>query len=273
MKEIFNFKRFGKFFLYDLRNSKNNYWLSLLICAAMPLIIFAIAQTFSRLFCGTWIYNGLLIQVCSAIMAMIVVLFTYPVKAYGKITDKRAGSAWVMLPASPLEKTLSIILTSCVVLPLVFFGLLFGVDALMGVIFPKMWSEPLASLIWNLGPTIEDQSEGIVLMNFPGALWYSWTSNVLTFILGSIFFKKAKIGKTFLALFLLGQAISIVCSLVLIGTPAFADILNADVNAFEDPSFAFRMLKNFNWFMGIYLWGYLVIIIGLLWARVKTIKH
>lgn len=273
MKEIFDIKRFGKFFLYDLRNSKNYYWVSLLICAAMPLICFAIAQTFSRLFFGSWIYEGLPIQIISVIMAICVALFTYPVKAYGRLTDKRAGSNWTLLPASSVEKTLSITLISCVVLPLVLFSLMIGVDALMGVVFPSCWPRPLVCEVFDLNRTMADMSDGIVKMNAPGALWYSWCSSILTFILGAIFFKKAKIGKTFLVLFLMGQVMSMAFSFIFVGTPAFADLLQGNTAQFDDPAWVLRLLKNFNWFFTVYTWGFMIIIIGLIWARIKTIKH
>ena len=273
MKEIFDFKRFGKFFLYDLRNSKNYYWVSLLICAAMPLICFAIAQTFSRIFFGSWISNSLPIQIISVVMAILVALFTYPVKAYGRLTDKRAGSSWVMLPASSVEKTLSVIITSCVVFPLILFGLMTGIDALMSIVFPGSWPAPLVTEIFGLSATVEEMSTGLIQLNFPMALWYTWITNILTFILGSIFFKKAKIGKTFLVLFLLGQVVSIAWSFILVGSPAFADLLKGNADRFDDPAWTVRLLKNFNWFFVVYLWGYFIIIVGLLWARIKTIKH
>lgn len=273
MKEIFDFKRFWKFFLYDLRNSKNYFWLSLLLCAFMPAISFVFAQTFSRIFFGTWISDGQFIQIISVIFAVLVVIFTYPVKAYGRITDKRAGSSWVMIPASSVEKTLSIIVVSCVVLPVVFFAIMTGADALLGLLFRNVWPEALICKIFRGGSFLAAESEGLLHVNIPCSIWYCWFSNVLTFILGSIFFKKAKIGKTFLVLFILGQAISIVFSVFFFGTPAFADLIQGNVESFSDSVWVVDMLKNMNWMFAIYFWGYAILIIGLLWARIKTIKH
>lgn len=273
MKEIFDFKRFRNFFLYDLRNSKNYFWLSLLICAFLPLIGFVLSQTFSRVLFGSWVSEGLPLQIISVFMAVFVVMFTYPVKAYGRLTDKRAGSTWVMIPASSVEKTLSIILVSCVVLPFVFFALMTGVDALMGLAFKDVWPEPLICKILRGGATIEAESEGVVHINFPVLIWMSWITNILTFILGAVFFKKAKVGKTFLVLFILGQAVSVIFSMLLIGTPSLSDIYQGNIDSFDDPVFAVRMLKNLNWVVSIYYWVYLLLVIGLLWLRVKTIKH
>lgn len=273
MKEIFNFKRFGRFLLYDLRNAKNYFWLSLLICAAMPMISFAIAQMFARLFVGTWIDEGFPIQLMSVILATIVVILTFPVKAYGSITDKRAGSNWLMIPASAEEKTLSVIVTSCVALPLAFFTLILGFDALTGLMFPDYWPAPLITRMCEFGDSLKAQTEGVVEMNIFNLVSYCWASNILTFILGSIFFKKAKIGKTFLVLFLIGQVVSMLLSMLLIGTPAFADLFQGNVESFNDPAFSLQMLKRASWLIGIYYWGYLALIIALLWARVKTMKH
>ena len=50
MNNIFNIKRFCNYFLYDLRNAKNNYGLSLLILGVMPVVLYIIVQLFSLIF-------------------------------------------------------------------------------------------------------------------------------------------------------------------------------------------------------------------------------
>ena len=50
MNNIFDFKRFGNYFLYDLRNAKNNYAISLLLCGTMPILGFVFAQLLSLIF-------------------------------------------------------------------------------------------------------------------------------------------------------------------------------------------------------------------------------
>ena len=47
MNNVFDFKRFGNYFLYDLRRAKNNYAISLLVIGLLPVALYIITQFFS----------------------------------------------------------------------------------------------------------------------------------------------------------------------------------------------------------------------------------
>ena len=274
MNEIFNFKRFGKYFLHDLKTCRDRYWISLLVCAGMPFICFAVYQMLSLLITGVFAKDSCAVQIASMCVAFFIVVLTFPVKTYGLITDRKAGPDWVLLPASALEKTLSMLIMSCVVLPLCFFSLMLGLDALMGVVFPSNWPEPVMASISTLMSRITEGSDGILSVNLPALACYSWCSGILVLVLGCIFFKKAKIAKTILVMFVVGNVFGTLMSFVLLGSPTLAQIFNGGSDSlFEDPAYLIGFFRNFNAFITVYVWAYLATVIALIYVRVKTIKH
>lgn len=271
MNEIFNAKRFGKYFLYDLRNAKNNYWLSLLICAGIPIISFALVEIFAKLIDGNFIYAGLGTQIPALVTAYMIVILTFPVKAYGSVTDKRSGSAWLMLPASPFEKWLSVILITCVILPVIFFALLFVAEAVLHLVFPGGWPVPAAQALGSFNDMVLSENGGLLSFNFPALAIYSWMENILVFTLGAMIFKKAKVGKTFLAVWVIGMAFSMLTSVIFGVTAISSDTIG---EMFLDPEAnPMKFVNFFNYFiLGVCLLYILACAAGL-YYRIKTLKH
>ena len=102
MNNVFDFKRFGKYFVYDLRRAKNNYWISLLLMGLLPVALYLVYQFFSLI--GG---NGLAelpneAKTIAVVICVFAVMLGAGAKIYGSITEKRAGSDYLMLPASTL---------------------------------------------------------------------------------------------------------------------------------------------------------------------------
>ena len=88
MNNVFDFKRFGNYFLYDLRRTRNNYGISLLLMGLMPVAFFLVYQ-FISLISG----NGLTpmpdeLQVIALFVSIVVVILGAGAKIYGSITEK-----------------------------------------------------------------------------------------------------------------------------------------------------------------------------------------
>lgn len=265
MKDTFDINRFGKYFLHDLRNAKNNFGLSLLVCGCLPVIYFLFYQFFYRIFSGGTPPESLGTQITAAVTGFLIVILTFPVKAYGGLTEKKAGTQWLMIPASGFEKWLSMILISCVVLPLCLFTLLFGTDALLALFFPGSWPEPLFSEISNLGTKLSEETEGILNLNFGALIFLQWPENILLFLLGAIVFKKGKVAKTFLAMFALSM---VFCCLSLI----FKFNINIGPEEISSGE-AEQIVKRFITFCraGLIMWT--AVLMAGIYARIKTLKH
>ena len=246
--------------MYDLKNAKSNYGLSFLIVICMPIIIYILSIIFSMLFNGHWTSPSLPMRVSLSCIACAIICMSFPAQAYGKITDKRAGSEWLMIPASKLEKYLSMILITGIIVPISFvlgYGM---VDLILSLVDPTY----VGSLF---GIDINSWlAENDVPLSFAGRgywmMFFSISPYMLTFLLGALCFKTKKVSKTILAL--------IVVSIGLM-------IASVSCHFSIDSSFLNRHANNLNLtinaIMDIPLIIEYLILLGAIWFRISTIKH
>jgi len=260
MNNTFDTRRFGKYFMYDLKNAKSNYGLSFLIVICMPIIIYILSIIFSMLFNGHWTSPSLPMRVSLSCIACAIICMSFPAQAYGKITDKRAGSEWLMIPASKLEKYLSMILISGIIVPISFvlgYGM---VDLILSLVDPTYVGSLFGIDINNW------LAENDVPLSFAGRgywmMFFSISPYMLTFLLGALCFKTKKVSKTILAL--------IVISIGLM-------IASVSCHFSIDSSFLNRHANNLNLainaIMDIPLIIEYLILLGAIWYRISTIKH
>lgn len=187
MNEIFNFKRFGQMLAVDFNRVFSSYGLSLLILCFAEVIIFLISYAVGQII-GEPVNMELSIRMTIYSICMVVLIFTMPQKCYGFITDKSKGSAYLSLPASSLEKFISMLLLTTLLTAIFVLGSL-SVDALLCHCFPNSFtnldSVQITEDMW-VKHNVKDIS--------------SLTPSILTFLLGALWFKKGKAGKTLLCL-------------------------------------------------------------------------
>lgn len=271
MNNFFSPRRFGKYFLYDLTNTKNNFGLTILIVGLIPVISFVIYQIMFFLTSrGTWgmAEGNIANRVVSAIIAVVVAVMVYPTKVYGPITDKKAGSSFLMLPASTFEKWLSMALMTCVVVPAILLAIYLGCDTLLGLIFPGTYGTPVIQS--GLGGFLSglELPDGVSISK-PLILWSNWCSSILAFTLGAICFKKGKIGKTILAIFALVILLSMI--LVAISGRVVANDSEVLLNFFDsDPDAAVRKIVNLGKALEA---TEVAALLALVFVRLRTIKH
>lgn len=269
MSNTFEIKRFWNYFKWDLRNAKDSYLLSLVICAAMPLFFF-IFYNLLNIILGADAFETFEVgKYFSLFTAFFVVILTFPVKAYGRVTEKRYGTDWILTPASALEKTLSVILITCVVLPVLFFAMLGLWDFLLGALFPGTYGDAVVlklSTLWeDVSAVLEETFSGLEsILNT--TIFTGWAGGILTYTLGSMFFKKAKIGKTILVCMAFGMLLSTFLTAVgFTGLQAFA----VDPTNIDDEQ-AVNMIKAYFYISnGITL----AALLAGIYFRIKTIKH
>ncbi|MCQ2140256.1 MAG: hypothetical protein MJZ09_07785 [Bacteroidales bacterium] len=267
MNKIFSFDRFSKYFVYDLNNAKNNYGLSLLIQGCLPIVIFVFSNFFSLVFSQEYTVMNKPLAICAFGVALFTVMLTAPNKLYGGLTDKKMGSDWILIPASTFEKFLSMMVIVCVIIPLVLVVLLAGSDFLLSLFFKEY--QPAVVWISDIVKecsTFFKEFDGPMFTNAVyGAFWLNWVEVILAFTLGTICFKKAKVGKTILVLWLLSCVLSL----------GVVSLFGIDVDMEN-------IIKNITpekaefWINFVINMIYLVVIGGLMagiYFRLKTIKH
>ena len=269
MNNIFDFKRFGDYFLYDLRRAKNNYGLSLLLLGCMPVIIFVLFQPIRLIFIRDSVPESDELKVMIVFISITVAILGAGAKIYGFVTEKRAGSDYLMLPASTFEKWLSMVLMVCVVLPVILFGLMFASDALLSWIFPVAYGTRIVEMdfLQGISTGLLNLEETGFYFNLPAVLYLNWCESLLVFTLGAVCFKKAKVAKTLLCIF----GFSMIASTLMV---IFTGNINISADFVEkfasEPVGAVRL---FNWALNII---YILVIGGLLaglYFRLRTLKH
>ena len=263
MNNIFSLKRFGRYFTHDLATARNNFGLTLLIADLLPIIVWFFTQIFHRIFSGSWASDSASYQITAFLTSYFIVMLSFPVKAYGSLTERAAGSQWILLPASNFEKWLSMILMSCVVVPVVWSVLLLGSDALMSLI--PGYGKPVAYYLFKINDFI-GEGEFPLQINAFYILGLSWCTNALVWLLGAIWFKRGKVAKTFLAVMALGFILSIL-SMVFLGTA------HIGIEDMVESGDAEGVLRKFNLIVNIVSWTWICIFLSLTYLRVRTIKH
>ncbi len=291
--DIFNFRRFGKYFTTDFRTCCANYGLSLLtISMLVPIVLYVIIVTINQIMHNTWDGPDIGLRVFAFAVAMICMVVTMPVKCYGKITEKQYGSFWLTLPASRLEKFISMILMTCIIVPVSGALLYFGLDALICAFDHTCGQNLFAGgmeLLQKMGEakdvtlnlidesiTIEDATlaqELIRQMNNPWMYIDEIFCFTLPFLLGAVFFRNGKTVKTFIALFAISTVTGMICSPIM--TNWVMEMFN---NLNEDPDAILQMFNN-KLFKNLVLIDTvtdtvtnLALMAGI-WFRIKTLKH
>lgn len=293
-KDIFDFRRFGKYFASDLRTCAANYGLSLLTIALLtPLANEVFTAVFKIFFTGTWSGPDIPGRLVVFAIAMLCLIVTMPVKCYGKITDKQYGSFWLTLPASWLEKVLSILIMCCLIAPAIGISLYLGFDALLCAI-DHTCGQSLASGAVELIRTLGDfevlyasaemnaaPEDMMIVENFRKVLeqmtspWLYIDEVVcmtLPFLLGALCFKTGKTVKTFLALAAVSTAVSMISTPLLL--PFMGDWMNmaneeeAARMVFESP-----IINNLIWIDIISDTMFNCALIAGILFRIKTLKH
>ena len=263
MNEVFNPGRFFKYLKYDLTSARSNYGLSLLIIGLIPLWAYIIYEIISLISGNGWSDANTGLQYSAAGTAIVMLLLTAPVKLYGSLTEKRSGSSWLLIPASPFEKFLSMLLVTCVAVPVLGLGLMVCSDALLSLIFPG-YCEPMVKDF----SAILDFHGNAPFTFHPVLLWINWCENILFFTLGAICFKKAKIGKTFLCLMGLGIIITSLIALFAQSPNISTDWLLERFGQDEE-----AMQRGINLTINaIYFVVFALLDLGI-YFRIKTMKH
>jgi hypothetical protein len=267
MKEIFDFNRFGKYFSYDLNRAVTRYGLTALIIGLMPILFLLFGFVFAFIFGKEFTQSSSLYQ-SWPIAAFLILVMSFGPRVWGGVTDRKQGTEWIALPASAFEKTLSLLLITCVVLPACMLALLCLGNWLVSLSVPGI--DPFLSfdkLLHINHLDIFEDGDGS-FFNVGLILWLNWCENILIFTLGALCFKRNKVGKTILCLIGLGILLSTAMMLIFHTT-------NFDSESFTQLFGDFDAARAQTWInvtLNVIYGVVFVLLIGGIYARIKTIK-
>ena len=292
-KDIFNFNRFGKYFVSDLKTCVANYGISMLATTILlPVVLYVIRVAIHALAYSTWEGPELGLRLFCFSMALVFIVTLMPTKCYGKLTEKQYGSFWLTLPASRLEKFISMFIMTCLIAPITGTVLFLGMDTLMCAIDPTCGNSIIAGakelfsilaemgdLRMNIGVEsipVEDPEAISKMLEGISSPWL-YVDEIfgitLPFLLGAIYFKKNKNAKTCLALLGLGMAVS------LISAPLTANLASEiAANSIDNPNAALDVLSK-SYLKHMVLIDIIsdtvfnIALMAGIWFRIKTLKH
>ena len=288
--DIFDFKRFGNYFVTDIKNAIANYGWSMIILILFGLISYILVGLINTIFAYNWedILNGGSIEwvhanVASRIGSMVgaatILIFTAPAKCYGGLTDKNIGSDFLLLPASRLEKFISMILMCCIVLPIVFAIGYLIVDYLICLVCPEAGKGIIAGISNAVNEILAEEEipvEIIDRINLTSAIDDTWMI-FLFFLLGALVFKKSKAIKTFLVGYGIIILISIVGIIVIVAHSAdidtFFDTFGIGKTEEELEMALLGYMDKMMLFDTIFDITINALLLTGIWFKLKTLKH
>ena len=269
MKDSFNIVRFGIYLRHDLTNAWNNCTVSIIVMGLLPILYYILCFILNIAF-GTMDESTMSMSERVGIFMTVFAVgaISMPVRLYGQLTDRKTGSAWLMVPASKLEKFLSMLVVILVALPLALSVLAFGSDAILSML-DKSYGSPFLALVAEYGFTNLPVDGGSVTVVLPSFIYFFWCSVALVFLLGGLIFKKSKVGKTILVVFGLNLVLTIVISLF---TP-YIDLtewfLSEKLNDLE----VVQVVRRINVTVTVVGTAVLAVLSGCIYARLSTLKH
>lgn len=273
MNNTFDFRRFGKYFVSDLKNVFNNSALTVLLTGLSGVVLYCFSLLLSFVVTGSAGSYGAGGRIAVFVLAFLVLVVAIPARSYGYFTEKRKGSFFTLIPASALEKTVSAVLITCVIIPLAYAVIALGADSLLCLV-DKSTGESIVSLAYG---SVGDLNELLFKLNneadfnvfttaemFISAL-VGITEWILIFLLGALYFKKNKAGKTILVIIGVYAVISIIFGFF---APSFEGLIER-FQYMENVRSTLQAFKAVAWSLAV------AELIGLLvWVyyRIKTVK-
>ena len=203
MNNTFTFNRFKNLLLKDGKMYFRNHGTGLIVCCCLN----AIFWIFNLLFGSTSheLFRFGMLCTWTAIAMMLV-----PERVYGKANLSHEGVGFAMLPASSLEKFISMFIYCAIVTPVIVFFGGYLVDTLLSLFPFGGFEKPIHLYTLNDFVHMMDNSEGVVQSGnmelslgdvFPvGMMRTSLYMGIIQwaaiFMLGNMLFKKHKTGKT-----------------------------------------------------------------------------
>ena len=198
ISEKFSAQRFGKYFKYDLKQLWHNNGKAAIGLGFISVICYIIWVSVSLSFTGSWQAPGIAARLAFFYLGALILMF-YQTRTYGYLTEKKAGQSWLMLPASTLEKFVSMMIITVVVIPCAYLVSYLALDAIIGLLDPTAGT-PIIAGYSEVSEAVNEamsaaDSEGfhfnLAVLAFP--VFLQMIANLLYFLLCGICFKKWKI--------------------------------------------------------------------------------
>ena len=279
MNNTFDFNRFKNLLVKDGRRYIRNYGTGLIVFCCLN----AIFWIFNLLFRSSTMPPVRFGMICTwTALAMMMV----PEKVFGKANLSREGVGFAMLPASSLEKFVSMFIYCAVVTPIIVFFGGYLVDAFLSVFPFGGFEKPIH--LYSMNEIIQrfNDTEGAVRaaeMDLPiekvfpigvmrTSLYFGIIQWAAIFMLGNMLFKKHKAGKTFACYLGIGYLLSTIFGSTMVANSKRIELW---MERFEDysPEEVVQLWHNAT------IWGMIIgiiitcVLLYFIYRKIKTQKY
>ena len=242
MNNTFNINRFGKILKHDGLNFIPNFILALAILWAIPVVIYLftalmptdetkdVFDAFER------------INVIGALQKIAIIIA--PAMLYKTCNDSRKGIGYAMLPASTLEKFLSMVIYCVIVTPIIYIAGALAIDSILALFQGPYEGFAVAYYFDSFAKINAVFDKNNIMMDESWILYYKSLSPTFMLILsalgtltissifmfGNMIFKKHKTGKMIGILILL----FIIFMIVLINYAVHTEVLTHNIEDKEE---------------------------------------
>lgn len=207
MNKTFDIKRFGKVIRHDAMSYFQNFGWTLVVLLAIPILIWFLLYINMEEIGSTENYNRYGLLLVLAIIAMILA----PSRLYKNANDSRKGIRFAMLPASNLEKFLSMTIYCLVVTPILYLVGAVAIDTIL-VLIPG--NNPYESFVFRqisyTSIVKVELSDDLILLRLPFYQVFFLLSYVSIFMFTNMLFRKRKVSKTIGILALIGTIFMVI---------------------------------------------------------------
>ena len=268
MNNTFDWNRFCKVVNKDFRNLWPMFGTTAIVLATLPFAVWLLSLVISRDFVIDPNYRVAMIMGVSSMAAVML-----PSRLYRTMNLRGEGIYYAMLPASKLEKFLSILLYTFVVAPvLVYLG-----SMVLDIILRLMPAGPYHQWLWqgDAGfpiftgiPMDDDTIPGFHSWLLTAAAYSSYFASPALFLYAATLFKKHKVLYTFLILYLLDFILTVIAIPVFVALGKDPDF----VEWFSNTILKLGPENLMNWVMGIVAVFNVVVFVLFTWMTWRRLK-
>lgn len=279
MKKTFDMNRFGRYFSTEFSTILKDNWVTMLLIASVGLMAELTVGLFSMIFTQEWTGIPTPVRFLTFVLMLVLVVMVMPAKFYGHVTDRRKGSSYLLLPASRLEKFASMILITCVIVPLCCIAVYVGIDALIALCDRTLDGSFICSTsiipehFFSDGHISIDGDElpiSAAIVN-PFLYFDDLVTSVLVFLLGAVYFKKNKVVKTVLSCMLISFAFSVLTSIL--GVCFAESVADYLVTLDDAPGFILHIANHVALYDTLNDTLVNCCLLAVIWFRMKNLKH
>lgn len=268
MNNTFDWNRFCKVVNKDFRNLWPMFGTTMIVLATLPFAVWLLSLVISRDFVIDPNYRVAMIMGVSSLAAVML-----PSRLYRTMNLRGEGIYYAMLPASKLEKFLSILLYTFVVAPvLVYLG-----SMVLDIILRLMPAGPYHQWLWqgDAGfpiftgiPMDDDTIPGFHSWLLTAAAYTSYFASPAMFLYAATLFKKHKVLYTFLVLYLIEFVLTIIAIPVIMALAQSPDFMEWLYDTFHH----WTPEQTFNWFFGIAAAVNIIVTVLFTWMAWRRLK-